>query len=87
MKDNTRGQLESGWPPGALLLVVLTIGLVVAETIIDEVSSVDESTLETACLGVWGCGTPSLLETAVTVALLIVVIGTIAYGVRGGLPR
>lgn len=86
--DDTRGQVMDGWPVGVLTtLVVLGMGIAVGETLIDEINSVDPASIETICLGVWGCGSPSLLAVATTVALLLVVIGMIAYGVRGGLPR
>ena len=88
LKDDTRGQAMDGWPVGAMtMLVVLGMGIAVGEMLIGEVDSVDAARIETTCLGVWGCGSPSLLAVATTLAILVVVIGTIAYGVRGGLPR
>ena len=87
MKSNTRGQLEVFpiWP--LVLVAVLTLGIVVAKTIIGEVGSVDMASIETTCLGLWGCGGPTPLGIASTVGLLLLVIGSMVMAVRGWLPR
>ncbi len=85
---DTRGQVTSPWPAGALtMLAVLTLGIIVIETIIGEVGSVEASSIETTCLGIWGCGGPTLLGIAVTVGLLVAVVGMVVLGLRGWLPR
>lgn len=85
---DTRGQVTSPWPAGALtMLVVFTLGIVVAETIIGDVTSVDMASIETTCLGIWGCGSPSLFGVVGTIGLLLVVGGVVVMGLRGWLPR
>lgn len=69
------------------MLAVLTLGIVVAETIIGEVTSTDMASIETTCLGLWGCGGPTLLGVASTAGLLLLVVGIVVMGVRGWLPR
>lgn len=88
INDDTRGQATNPWPtPLVLVLVVSGLLVFVGKTVLSEVGSVDTALMETTCLGVWGCGTPSPLAVTATVAMLIVLIGTIAFGLRGGLPR
>lgn len=80
--------MTSPWPVGTVtLLVMFTVALVMLESVIGEMETVDASSIETSCLGVWECGGPSLLAIAGAVGLLMVLVGTIVLGLRGRLPR